>query len=464
MAVVVPTVVVRTPTPQIYSVVALPSLPVCGTLSSSTASTSGEANFPWWLLPAGFSLASGLNLLNSYLKQSGSGKVASLAPSGVTVPVPKVIWNKTTVGEWVTRPVRTLAQIMRTVWKTITEAVPRFITRARQVIDRIAHSEWVTTFKQVAKTFWEKVTEKVPLLGWLGKVIGFIWKNVVKPVVRWVTEAVRTLRTWVENVVRWIVEKIQDGWNYITRQIAETVHEWVEKVEWVREWVMKEITVPEVVWEMEFIPLLSLNNPATIRRLLQLVGTIGLGAISLSMCGAPTSTPAVPTPDIQATAACLALTMQANATQTAQAAVTPTLAPTATSTLTPEPMPDVLDRSKLSERANKFYDLYLAMYNDRSGWWWKEYGGDDGFTIKDFMAIMWSYDVQLDLDIVRDAMHNRAAPICSDPSLQCDPTTLEGSLTYLSVFAQSAFDRVNKWQPGMNPATVMDNNVPNKKR
>jgi hypothetical protein len=337
--------------------------------------------------------------------------------------------------------------------------VPRFITRARQVVEQIVHSEWVTAFKQVAKTFWEKVTEKVPLLGLFGKFLGFIWKTIFKPVIRWVTEAIRTLRTWVETIVRTIVEKIQDGWNYITRQIAETVREWAEKVEWVREWVTKEITVPEIVWEMEFIPLLSLNNPATLRRLLQLGATVGLGAISLSMCGTPTPTPAAPTPDIQATAACLVLTMQADATQTAQAAFTPTLTPTATPTLTPEPTPDVLDRSKLSERANKFYDLYLAMYNERSSWWWKEYGDDDGFTLKDFMAIMWSYDVQLDLDIVVQAMHNRAKTFCPEG---CDPTTLEGSLVYLSVFAQSAFDRVNRWQPGTDPAVVMDNNIVSK--
>jgi hypothetical protein len=236
----------------------------------------------------------------------------------------------------------------------------------------------------------------------------------------------------------------------------------VEKVEWIKEWVTKEITVPEVVWETTFIPLPSWNNPASIRRLLQLGATVGLGAISLSMCGTPTPTPAAPTPDIQATAACLVLTMQADATQTAQATFTPTLTPTATPTLTPEPTPDVLDRSKLSERANKFYDLYLAMYNDRSGWWWKEYGDDDGFTLKDFMAIMWSYDVQLDLDIVVQAMHNRAAPVCFELKPKCDPTTLEGSLIYLSVFAQSAFDRVNRWQPGTDPAVVMDNNIVSK--
>jgi len=294
------------------------------------------------------SLASALSLLNSYLKQSGSSKVASLAPSGVAVPAPKVIWNKTTVGEWVTRPIRTIIQITRTIFRTIVEAVPRFITVTRQVIDRIVHSEWVTTFRQVAKTFWEKVTEKVPLLGLFGKFLGFIWKTFIRPVVRWVTEAIRTLRTWVETIVRTVVEKIQDGWNYITKQISETIREWVEKVEWLREWVTKEITVPEIVWETKIIPLPSLNLSSVlttdlIRNLAKLLPTLGLAAISITMCANPflPTTPTA-TPDFQATQiACIAQTMVAG-TQTAMA-VTPTLMPTATPTAVTSPFVDIWD-------------------------------------------------------------------------------------------------------------------------
>jgi hypothetical protein len=101
-----PTIVPKTSTPHPYSVVALPSsLPACGALSSSTANASGNSSeFPWWLFPAGLSVASALSFLNSFLKQSG-GKVASLSPSGVAVPVPKVVWRTSTVGEWVTRPI-----------------------------------------------------------------------------------------------------------------------------------------------------------------------------------------------------------------------------------------------------------------------------------------------------------------------------------------------------------------------
>lgn len=330
---IVPTVGIKTSTPQSYSVVALPSsLPACGTPPSSTTSTSGDSSFPLWLIPAGLTVASALSLLNSFLKKSGGGKLASLTPSGVAVPVPRLVQQKTTVGEWVTRPVRTMVFVTRTIFRTVVEAVARFITRTRQVIDRIVRSEWVTTFRQVAKTFYEKVTERAPLLGSLGKFLGFIWKTFIKPVIRIITEAVRTLQTIVKNVIRWVVERIQDGWNYITRQIAETVREWIERTNWVREWVTKEITVPEIVWEMKFIPRLSWNDPANIRRLAQWGLTLGLGVISLSMCASPTPTLPTPTPDIQATAACLALTMQANATQTAVAAFTPTPMPTATPT------------------------------------------------------------------------------------------------------------------------------------
>ena len=317
---------------------ALPFSPVCN--MPSTLPASGQADFPWWLVPAGMSLASGLALLHSFLKQSGSGQVVSLRPSSVTVSVPKIVQRRTTVGEWVTRPVRTLVQITRTIFRTIVEAIPRFITITRQVIDRIVHSEWVTTFRQVAKTFWETVTEKVPLLGRLGKVIGFIWKTVVKPVVCWVTEAMRTLRTWVENVVRWVVERIQDGWNYLTRQIAETIREWVEKVEWIRKWVTKDIIVPQVVWETRVIALPAWNDPANIYRLLQLGATVGLGTISLSMCATATSTPVAPTPDISATQSACATQTVAAWTQTVPVTFAPTLV-TVTATAVISPFVDI---------------------------------------------------------------------------------------------------------------------------
>ncbi len=268
----------------------------------------------------------------------------SISPFGVTLRVPRLVPRVTTIGEWVTRPIRTLVQITRTIWRTITEAVPRFITRARQIVEQIVHSEWVTTFRQVAKTFWETVTEKVPLLGLFGKFLGFIWKTFVKPVIRWVTEAIRTLRTWVETIVRTIVEEIQDGWNYITRQVSETVRDWVEKTDWVREWVTKEITVWETVWEKKFyafpVPTgggkLAAPAPATWSNLLAKLGltiTVGTLAVTLQKCPASTEVPCTPTPATNPTVAYLQTqavnTVYAGVTQTAMAG-TPTPVPTAT--------------------------------------------------------------------------------------------------------------------------------------
>jgi GH24 family phage-related lysozyme (muramidase) len=301
--------------------------------------------------------AAALSLLGSLLKNLDTASLTlgdlSVSPFGVTVPVPRRVQRKTTVGEWVTRPIRTFVQVTRTVWKTITEAVPRFIMRTRQVIDRIVRSEWVTTFKQVAKTFWEKVTEKVPLLGWLGKVIGFIWKTVIKPVIRWVTEAIRTLRTWVENIIRWVTQKIQDGWNYITRQISETIRAWVEKTDWVREWVTKEITVWETVWEQKFVAfpipsgsggLLAALTPQTWSNLLRTLGAgtaLATLAATFSFCDPAASDPC-PTPTPDATGTTIAhlqtqavSTVFTEAAQTAVAAGTPTFIPmTATTSAT----------------------------------------------------------------------------------------------------------------------------------
>lgn len=338
---VAPTTFNKTSTPQSYSVVSLPtSSSACVAPPSSTASTSGgETGFPWWIIPAGLSVASALSLLNSFLKQSG-GKVASLTSSGFFIPVSKVVWRTTTVGEWVTRPIRTFVLVTHTIWKTIVEAVPRFVQRVRQVIEYITHSEWVKSVVQVAQTVYKWVAEKVPLLNWIGWIIGFIWKNVLKPFITWVAKTIYTLKTWVEKLVRQVVEWVQDGWNYITKQISETIREWVEKTDWVREWVTREITVPEIVWETKFIPLpaLSLSSILTtdlIRNFVKLLLPLGLASISITMCANP-SLPITPTgtPDVQATAACLALTIQAEfSTQTA-IAFTPTPVPTGTPSVT----------------------------------------------------------------------------------------------------------------------------------
>ncbi len=118
----------------------------------------------------------------------------------------------------------------------------------------------------------------------------------------------------------------------------------------------------------------------------------------------------------------------------------------------------LLDRGKLNSRANNSYDLYISMYDDRNGWWWNTYGNDGNFTIWDFMAIMWSYDARLNDPLVVQAMHNRAYTFCP---AGCDPTTAEGSLIFMSTYAESATRRIDSWKPGTDPTTVIDNSVNN---
>ncbi len=216
-----------------------------------------------------------------------------------------------------TRPIRTLALVTRTILKTIVETIPRIITVTRQVAEQIARSEWVTSTRQVAKTFYETVSEKVPLLGFLGRVIGFIWKTIVKPIIRWITETVRTLRTWVEKVLRWVTEKIQNGWQKLTRTLSETVREWVEKTDWVREFLERKVTVWEIDWETRTIPFPALSEGNMARILGQLGLTIGLSTLSLAMCNGPYQGTPTTTPDIQAT---MAACTEMSATQTVKVA------------------------------------------------------------------------------------------------------------------------------------------------
>ena len=128
-----------------------------------------------------------------------------------------------------------------------------------------------------------------------------------------------------------------------------------------------------------------------------------------------------------------------------------------TGTLTPisTDMPDQLDRNILKKPgapdAEKAYDLYLQMYkaerSDQKNWWWIN---NSSFTIWRFMAILWSYDAVLAMPDVPVAMHNRAYVFCPGG---CDPRTPEGSLRYLSYFAQSGRDRIRNWKSGTDPLT-----------
>ena len=156
--------------------------------------------------------------------------------------------------------------------------------------------------------------DRVPLLGFLGRIISWIWKYVFKPVIQWVTQAVRTLRTWVETIVRWVVQRIQDGWNYITRKIQETIHDWVEQIQWIKELASREVIVKEVVWDTQFVPFSSLVNSAGIKRVIQVGIAAGLVSLAATQCN-PSLPKPTPTPNYQFTqVACVVRTQQAELT------------------------------------------------------------------------------------------------------------------------------------------------------
>ncbi len=270
-------------------------------------------------------MAAALSLLRSLQQGSSS--------SSLTIRVPHLVQRKTTVGEWVSTPVKVWVLVMNTVWRAVVEAIPHFIDVLRQVVDQIFHSKWVTSTIWVLQTIYQNVWEQVPLLSWLGTIIGWLWQWVLKPILTWVAQTIQTLYTWVENVVRWVVERIQDGWDYITHWVAETISKWVEQTDWVQKWVTKEITVWDTEWETVPVPLPAALSAANLKILAKLGITITLGIVSLTQC-TPTTNP-FPTPDAIATqVACIrtqvAATAFAAVTQTAVAGYTPTPIPTAT--------------------------------------------------------------------------------------------------------------------------------------
>jgi hypothetical protein len=293
--------------------------------------------------------------------------------------------------------------------------VPRFVQRVRQIVEYITRSEWAKSVIQVAQTVYKWVAEKVPLLNWLGWIIGFIWKNVLKPFITWVAKTIYTLKTWVEKIVRLVAEWVQDGWNYITRQVSETVREWVEKTEWVRTWVTKEITVPEIAWDTKFIPLPSLSFSSIlttdlIRNIVKLLLPLGLASISITMCANP-SLPITPTgtPDVQATAACLALTIQAElSTQTALAF---TLTPLPMATATPDPL-------KTEQELHLLLDWLTTHRNDPAVQQWLiQYGllnpadiGNDAKLLEAVNQAVIPWQNQYNADIQRIAIENNIPP------------------------------------------------------
>lgn len=361
-------------TPIPYSNVSLGSTPNCPMPSAPPVSTAGGGSFAAILAAAGLSIAAVLGLIQSFLKKPGSTVTSS--SSGFTIKVPRTVEKKVTLWEWVTKPIRVLVQIARIVWRTIVEAIPRFINVTRRIVDYIRHSEWVTTYIRVAKTVYQWVLDRVPLLGFLGRIISWIWKYILKPVIQWVTQAVRTLRTWVETVVRWVVQRIQDGWNYITRTIQETIHEWVEQTQWVKELVSRQITVKEVVWDTQFVPFSSLVNSDGIKRVIQVGIAAGLISLAASQCN-PVIPKPTPTPNYQATqVACFVKTQISQNTiiadivnKTITAAYKATLTARPTNTLTYTVTPSKTPLSGVDYWKNLMNEEYGLSITDGNSKW-----------------------------------------------------------------------------------------------
>ena len=110
--------------------------------------------------------------------------------------------------------------------------------------------------------------------------------------------------------------------------------------------------------------------------------------------------------------------------------------------VSPDPSnPDSLDYDKLKDkRAVTLYETYIDMWNNKDGWWWKRYGSG-GFTIWEFMAIVWGYEQAgyQNTDKFASALSNKAGAWCL--ARNCDPSTAEGSLIFLSSYSQSARSR-----------------------
>jgi RHS repeat-associated protein len=97
--------------------------------------------------------------------------------------------------------------------------------------------------------------------------------------------------------------------------------------------------------------------------------------------------------------------------------------------------------------AYSLYEMYLDMWNNKEGWWWDRYGSG-GFTIWEFMAIVWGYEQAgyPNTDNFATALSNKAGFWCHVRN--CDPSTAEGSLIFLSKYSQSARNRVSAYING----------------
>ncbi|MFZ5883972.1 MAG: RHS repeat domain-containing protein [Chloroflexota bacterium] len=103
--------------------------------------------------------------------------------------------------------------------------------------------------------------------------------------------------------------------------------------------------------------------------------------------------------------------------------------------------PDKIDISLLKgKNAILLYELYQKMWAQKGSWWWKEYGAG-GFTIWEFMAVLWSYEQAgyPKESVMATAMSNHAAAWCA--YMGCVHNTAEGALSFLAAYSQSARSR-----------------------
>ncbi|MBI4738408.1 RHS repeat-associated core domain-containing protein [Candidatus Woesearchaeota archaeon] len=111
--------------------------------------------------------------------------------------------------------------------------------------------------------------------------------------------------------------------------------------------------------------------------------------------------------------------------------------------------PDDIDPNlrKNDGRIDTLYRMYKEMWANKDDWWWDRYGSG-GFTIWEFMAIIWGYEQAgyPNTDKFVSALSNKAGFWCHVRN--CDPFTAEGSMIFLSRYSQSARNRIAAYGNG----------------
>ncbi|MCI0554935.1 MAG: RHS repeat-associated core domain-containing protein, partial [Anaerolineae bacterium] len=112
--------------------------------------------------------------------------------------------------------------------------------------------------------------------------------------------------------------------------------------------------------------------------------------------------------------------------------------------------PSYIDRSQLTKVDNdsaysgeQLYQLYIEAWYDKSGWWWDVYGGDNQFSIWEFLDILWSYElggIGYDDALVQGSVDALSAKIAALGG----NTSAAGQLNFLAAWSSSVGRRLNK--------------------